>query len=257
MIHHSLFIYQSKNQIISEIIKKSSSSFESIDYIQAIKENSQQHFYIQLEKIVQTKRTEVLFILLNHSDASLRLEELYNLKQKYSLKIVSIFLDSLNSFEYIDRYYAQISELVIINETPYIEDFYTMLEINSFKLSLLKTSVIRKNNIFASSFVNLTSKATPKEEIDSTQEPLLISKLHSLKSVTPTLLVDSKFIFTQTLYEIYWHLYHKKYIQLISIKYLKYFLPILKLFTIMNNQKTKKYEAIDIINQTLYKEYIL
>lgn len=262
MMLNIFHIYSVDNKELEFDIKKSSRIYASLNYIDFLCESSSESLNKKIKSIIEKSSIDYLFITMSNMDCSLDLIFLNNLKRIYNLKIVFLFESSEYSFEYIDRYYAQIAQFVIIYNTPYIKDFYEMLEIECY---ILNKSIMEKEpyikNVFCSSLValNKNNKST-KNETKTIQE---ILKLLDKKSVTISndLLIDKKYLNVKTIYDIYWIIRRYKskknlkvFTKLFRFKYLKYFFMILKM---LEEKNINKISAFELINKILYKEYKL
>ncbi|MBV5278001.1 MAG: hypothetical protein J0647_03005 [Campylobacteraceae bacterium] len=269
---NTLFLYQSNEPLIKENLELNSSTYYELDFIVKLKNCSADKFHIELNQYISKYEINHLFILLDNCDSSISLTKLYSIKKKHNLKIVFIFRDSPNSFEYIDRYYAQIAELVILDDIPFINDFYKMLEIPTYILKNLRTELnINSTNIFSSSLVNLSIQ--PNKEYKKIRYPLSINQqfkeifkyISATPKIYPELLTDKKFTYSQEIYEIYWILYHiienknfKISLELINPKNFKYITKTFRLLKTMTSSKSlSTNRAIDTINKSLYVEYSL
>jgi hypothetical protein len=257
---NSLYLYHTHYPEILKAIEEYSDQLISLHYIKFIKDNNTTVLFKHIETLIIEKKIETFFILLDKSDSSLDIYLLQSLKQKYHLKIIFIFMDSINSFEYIDRYFAQLAHFVIVDNTPHIFDFYSMLEIPVIQFKSEKTSIqVREKHIFSSALTNLCSEKPLKNGDTLTKEKFL-SFLEKEENQS-TLLLDSKFIYSQKIYKIYWNIYyileHKKISHLfllINFKYFKEILSILKLtLTMLNSKAISSDEPIKLINKALYK----
>ena len=148
---NSLLLYQNKLKSKKYLSIKNSINYVDI-YKKALNFNSVMESYIEHNDI------KFIIIEFDNCDASLDIKELANLKNKYNLYYIFVFLNHFNSFEYIDRYYAQLADIVVVDDTPYIVDFYELL---SYKTYSIQGSFSNKNidtkNIFASNLNNLTT----------------------------------------------------------------------------------------------------
>jgi len=261
---NSLYIYQTGYQQITDTILDQTDCILHFNYIDFLKEHSHKALSVRLNNILQNNSINIFYILFDNNDSSLDIYMLKKFKEKYNLKLVCLFFDSLNSFEYIDRYYAQLADLVIIDNTPYIKEFYDMLEIYTEQVpSVHKTLNIRKNNIFASELNHLCSKIFIKVD-NPTPLGNALANIYQKNNKT-TFLLDSKFIYTQKIYKYYWILYHfleRENIfilcNLLKLKNFKNFLAIIKLYITMKSYTNlHAQEPINIINKALYKEYLL
>ena len=264
MKFNSLYAYQTSYQQITDTILNQTDCTRHFNYIDFLKEHSPKALSIRLNNILKNNNIDVFYILFDKNDSSLDVYMLKKFKEKYNFKLVCLFFDSLNSFEYIDRYYAQLADLVIIDNTPYIKEFYQMLEIYTEQVpSVHKTLSIRKNNIFASELNHLCSETF----IKTVQTTPLYDVLNNIsqRNNKITFLLDDKFIYIQKIYKYYWTLYSylkRKNIfilySLLKLENIKDFLVIIQLYLTMKtytNLHTQ--EPIDIINKALYKEYFL
>jgi len=259
----ALLLYQSANNTISTLLKQGASTYEEINFIDTIKKHSQEYLYKLIEDTILSKNIQTIFMLQNNSDSSINIHLLQVIKEQYHLKIVCIFLDSINSFEFIDRYYAQLAELVLLDTTPFITKLYTMLEIQTATIPSFNTrSKLRKNNFFSTSLTSLSN------HIVSTNNTGNIDIFYLLKNSSISsskLLLDKKFILSQEIYEIYWSLYHlliykriTSFFHLCRFKNIKHIISIIKLSIHMFADKDlKSTKAIEIINVALYQEYNL
>lgn len=172
MKNNVLYLYSKTIDIkFKDNISTSVNSIKSLDYIKFLKENSYSALEVKIDSLVKNN-ISIVFIAFNNLDASLDFDFLLNLKEKYNLKFILIFLNSQNSFEFIDRYYSLLADKIIIDDVPFIEDFYKSLSIpcevidfNRFRyISNCKRdlnfniSKIKTQNIFLSSLTNLTKK---------------------------------------------------------------------------------------------------
>ena len=171
MIYNTLFVSANNISIDFEnSFKINSYKYISLDYITIIKEQGIREFEMYLKDIINEADINLIIIKLEKFDASISIDFLISLKKEFKFKLIFIFQDSQNSFEFIDRYYAQISDLIIIDDTPYIDNFYTMLQIPFLKidhrkyfylnndLNILNFNIsrIEPNTIFNSSLSNLS-----------------------------------------------------------------------------------------------------
>lgn len=221
-------------------ISTSVNSIKSLDYIKFLKENSYSALEVKIDSLVKNN-IDMVFIAFNDLDASLDFDFLLNLKEKYNLKFVLIFLNSQNSFEFIDRYYSLLADKVIIDDIPFLEDFYKSLSISCEVIDFNKfryisngkkdldfnISKIKTQNIFLSSLTNLTKspymryyfyeKYINSNSILITNRTLLsyekqylnykfrnIIKNLALINDTDKIYIDEKFKNVINTYKIYW-----------------------------------------------------
>jgi len=297
MKNNTLFMYHSYNNDYSKCLKNCSQNFIEFNYIKTIKEKGQKNLNIYLKSLLEINNINNIFILLDQCDCSLDIDYLNILKLKYSTKIIFIFQSSQNSFEYIDRYYAQIADVSIISNLLYIQDFYNMLCIptqiidNHKYITYNKNlqvdfnlSKILKHNIFSSNLINLSIKVHHEYMYDKLQkctnyltsinyqekmyEKYLTHNILNIMnnsnqiSHTSDIIKDKKFIFSFEIYNIYWCLY--RYIQtnnIIELKPLlriKYFFYIGKIVKLFTTiKKDFNAPALKNINIALFKEYTI
>ncbi|MDF1883738.1 hypothetical protein JHD49_07305 [Sulfurimonas sp. SAG-AH-194-C21] len=269
MMFHSLFLYQSNYQAIEERVEENSSIYTGFNYIEYLHKNTHTSLMKHINMQIVNHHINTLFILIDNCDSSLKVEELDSLKNKHQLKVIFFFMDSKNSFEYIDRYYAQMADLVILDETPFIGDFYKLLCIETFTLKhSFKIKNIKKRNFLSSSLINLSSETNVicRDVISAQhlQEQFkeIFTKLSSTFNNNIDLLLDNKHLYAQTIYEIYWNLYHfhkNHNLDIFHIKYLKYIIEIYKINKQISKNKADimKINIIELLNRALYKKYTL
>ncbi|UCN00486.1 hypothetical protein LCX93_00795 [Sulfurimonas sp. SWIR-19] len=268
MIFNTLFLYHSKDAFIEDILKKGSKNFTTLNYTDILKYHNDEYLYKYIEKNIQKYTINHICILFDQGDASLKLNRLAKIKKIYQCKVSCIFKDSHNSFEYIDRYYALISDIIIIPPLQNIADFYSLLEIPFIFASDLHINIkIRKQSIFASSLIALS---TPCLSTNKQMEGSLLDIFINLQNISLSdrmLLIDNKYFYSENIYTLYWSIFRilqqKKILSILSlsaliIKNIYFFPTIIKLFLQMKQSKNlEQQQPIDFINQVLYKEYYL
>lgn len=244
MIYNTLFLATKPLKIFENSFQKYSQSYMRLNYINIIKEKGLEAFQTYLIDKINQSMINLLIIQLKQYDASIDIHFLNTIQKKYNFKLIFIFHNSQNSFEFIDRYYAQIADLIIIDDTPFIDDFYTILQIPFIKIDYRKFAFIKDdlssldfnishiipNTIFNSSLSNLSqdvhtkyhytkynffryslyrTKYFKQYQILFIQNKIdncfsLLSKKHLKEG---KLLIDAKFKDIQSLYNFYWNLY--------------------------------------------------
>ncbi len=263
MIHNILYL-DSKDNNIDLHFSSMSNYFFKINYIKYIDQYGYSSIYEYLKNQIIKNNINIIFISFSDCDSSLDIKKLNMLKKKYNLKYIFIFNDSHNSFEYIDRYYAQLAELVIIPNIPIMNDFYKTLDIPTYIIkSYYKNNIILKN-IFSSSLINLVpNNTTIDNTIDFSHDIINIFNILDNNEVYKinNILLDDKFLFTQDLFKIFWiikrYIYSKNIQDAIQlVNYYKYAYYIVKLYKyIKNNQNDLN--VLHILNKLFYKEYQL
>jgi hypothetical protein len=267
MTLNTLYLYQTLYEDINSYIKSHSSIYKECNFSKYLNSNVRSNFPKYLEAEISQHKINCLLILLDNCDASLDLILLNKLKDNYKLHIIFIFKNSQNSFEHIDRYYAQISCLTIIDDIPFIRDFYQMLEIETYTLfDSSPNQEILVNNIFSSELSNLSikpNKEYKKQTIVKDMEQQfdeIFLLIKGSKYTSNQLLIDDKFHYAQINYKIYWDLFaflQNNSYSIFKWKYIKYYREIFLLYRTMKKSNLDTSKPIDLINQALYKEYIL
>ncbi|MBA1438125.1 MAG: hypothetical protein FAF05_03920 [Epsilonproteobacteria bacterium] len=265
MSTNTLFLYQVDDPTFQQLLQNYSTNYFALHFVQLFENATEKEMHTKVEQLIVTQDINHLCILFNNCDASLDLYWLEHIKNSYNLKTIFIFQNSHNSFEYIDRYYAQIADLIIIPPVEYLDDFYNALEIKNFTLESLESDLtIKKENIFASSLTNLS---TPQRKISHQQDEAtdLFALLDTLRTSKKEILTDKKFLYSQRIYKIFWAIYNlqrykkSKFIfSLLQYKNLFYLKEIYLLYrTLLRSQSFQSTNPIELINKALYKEYRL
>ena len=264
MTNNILYLYQ-EWQLFSNCLDNLSNKLILLDYIQYIHTHSYQNLYKYIDEQINLNKIDTIFIYFTNCDSSLDIKQLYKIKRTYNLKFAFIFNDSHNSFEYIDRYYAQLADLIILPNIPIIYDFYKTLDMPVYMVEkYLNNKKIIYNNIFSSSLINLVSADIQiSDKVDFYADIFNIFEILSNKQtlIPNKLLLDNKFLYTQDLFKIFWIL--KEYIKnnntkelLKILKYYKYSFYIFKLFRYLKHNQDDL-NIIQIFNQLFYKKYTI
>ncbi len=264
-------IFGVANKELKKSLIKNTYFYEDLDYIDYLKNFRQEELYKYIEKIIIDNKINCMFVTMGNMDCSINLEFLNKLKKTYKIKIVFLFENAELSFEYIDRYYAQLSEMIILYDIEYIKDFYEMLEIKYFILKgKISKNIINKKNIFSSALNELRGNINfENKDIDKGMDNYIKEFLIFLKD-TPlleniNLLRDKKNCYAEDIYRIYWILFHFKkkkelsiFLRLFTFRNIKYINNMTKLFFILYKEKNIGVKnPINIINKALYKEYTI
>ncbi len=263
MTNNILYLYQDEC-LFYENLDNFSDKLLKINYIQYLCKYTYEKLYQYINEQIDINHIDTLFVYFTNCDSSLDIQELYRIKRDYNLKFVFIFNDSHNSFEYIDRYYAQLADLVIIPNIPIVYDFYKTLGMSVYKIGkYLNNTTLIENNIFSSSLINLISNDIKISHLNTDFNNDILEILNVLLNkeivLDTKLLLDNKFLYTQDLFKIYWILktYFRtnKSVYLFKLlKYYKYSFHIFKLFNYLKYNKNNL-AVIKIFNQLFYKEY--
>lgn len=268
MSFRTLFLHQSDMPALSEAIKQHSYTFDAFNYIEMIQETSLQHFHTHLAYTLQNKDFNLLVIALDNSDASINLLFLEQLRLQTDTQLIFIFNTSRDSLEYIDRYYAQIADLIVIEDFEMVADYYTSLEIPFYQLITDKKEfTIIQKSVFQSSLAHLSPQTIFANHTEHKELGLQIKEIFHMVRTVPsqqkTLLLDKKFIYAQTIYKLYWIAYEtlqkgNTVSKLLNIQVVKHLPSFLKLYKeLQKRQKRNEVQALEVINSALYKEYKL
>jgi hypothetical protein len=96
-------------------IKSNCKDYYYIDYIDLYLQKGQKLFEKHIEDIVADKKIEAIFFIWWSCDLTMDLHFLERLSQK--TKLIMNFFDTEYYFEAVDRYYAQLADLVILPDS--------------------------------------------------------------------------------------------------------------------------------------------
>lgn len=295
MRYNTLFLTNTiKDTPYTKYFDEYSQNFIVLNYFNLLKHTNYRYSHQLIETKLQEVKINLLIIEIHNCDTSLDIYFLQKMKQQYNLMIIFLFFSSQNSFEYIDRYYSQLGDINIIQDIPYIQEFYELLKIPCLKIDTnyfsylpytkekidFNITHIKKNNLFASSLSSLSIEPHTKYYYKkySYQKHLLTQKYMLLyqkriitcqirnifeilqKQTSQNIILDDKFLDAQNIYKIFWILYHVTknhritFLEILNL--IKHPCSTYKIYKILKNTKISNSKHLfSCINQSLYKEY--
>jgi hypothetical protein len=157
------------------------------DYVKGIGLNSSKNFFIDYRKeyisfgkkrfetkilnLIEDNKIEIVFFILNSEDLTFDIQFVKEIEKKCF--IVMNFFDTENFFEEIDRYYAQLADLIILPDykAKYLYELYDMYAICTFSLyDRDKYKYLNLNRDIDVSFVGDINKSNRREYINYLRE---------------------------------------------------------------------------------------